>query len=223
MKCTGFPGPGDKHLAAMNPLLELVDRKTSYVDDMFEEFKQKHNKSYNNEKEHSKCKHHFLQNLRYIDSKNRAGLKYTLAVNHLADYSEAELKVLRGYKSSGQKNNGLPFDESLINNSSIPTTKDWRLEGAVTQVKDQAVCGSCWSFGTTGTIEGAYFLKTGTLIRLSQQELMDCSWGEGNNGCDGGEDFRAYDWIMKTGGLTSEDSYGPYLAVVNIFKYFFLL
>ncbi|XP_029638963.1 digestive cysteine proteinase 1 [Octopus sinensis] len=213
MKCTGFPGPGDKHLASMNPMLELVNRKTSYVDDMFEEFKQKHSKSYNNEKEHSKRKHHFLQNLRYIDSKNRAGLTYTLAVNHLADYSEAELKVLRGYKSSGQKNNGLPFDESLIHDSSIPESKDWRLEGAVTQVKDQAVCGSCWSFGTTGTIEGAYFLKTGNLVRLSQQELMDCSWGEGNNGCDGGEDFRAYDWIMKTGGLTSEDSYGAYLAI----------
>jgi len=63
--------------------------------------------------------------------------------------------------------------------------------GAVTQVKDQGVCGSCWSFGTVGTIEGAYFLKTGRRERFSQQQLIDCSWGEGNNGCDGGEDFRS--------------------------------
>ena len=67
---------------------------------------------------------------------------------------------------------------------------DWRLYGAVSQVKDQASCGSCWSFGTVGTLEGALFLKTGKMTRLSQQALVDCSWGFGNNGCDGGEDFR---------------------------------
>lgn len=51
-------------------------------------------------------------------------------------------------------------------------------------------------------------------MRLSQQQLMDCSWGEGNNACDGGEDFRAYQWMMKNGGITSEELYGPYLAQV---------
>ena len=58
-------------------------------------------------------------------------------------------------------------------------------------------------------------VQTGNLVRLSQQELMDCSWGEGNDGCDGGEDFRTYDWIMKKGGVTSEEQYGQYLAVVS--------
>ena len=52
-------------------------------------------------------------------------------------------------------------------------------------------------------------------MRLSQQALMDCSWGEGNNACDGGEDFRAYQWIMKKGGIPTAESYGDYLAVVS--------
>lgn len=61
-------------------------------------------------------------------------------------------------------------------------------------------------------------LQTGTLVRLSQQELIDCSWGEGNNGCDGGEDFRAYQWITKHG-LAAEDAYGDgnYLGQVEIY------
>lgn len=77
---------------------------------------------------------------------------------------------------------------------------------------DQSVCGSCWSFGTVGTLEGAYYLKTGNLVRLSQQALIDCSWGFGNNGCDGGEDFRVYQWMKKHGGIPTEDEYGPYLG-----------
>ena len=52
----------------------------------------------------------------------------------------------------------------------------------------------------------------GELIRFSQQALMDCSWGFGNNACDGGEDFRVYQFMMKHGGIPTEDSYGPYLG-----------
>ena len=85
------------------------------------------------------------------------------------------------------------------------------ISGAVTLVKDQGICGSCWSFGTTGTIEGSYFMKTGQLITLSEQSLVDCSWGYGNNGCDGGESERSYQWIIDNGCIPTEDSYGLYL------------
>ena len=86
------------------------------------------------------------------------------------------------------------------------------IEFQVTPVKDQSVCGSCWSFGTVGTLEGANFLATGNLVPLSQQALVDCSWGFGNNGCDGGEDFRVYQFMMKHGGIPTADSYGRYLG-----------
>ena len=74
------------------------------------------------------------------------------------------------------------------------------------------MCGSCWSFGSVGSLEGTLYLNTGRLVRLSQQALVDCSWGFGNNGCDGGEDWRVYQWMMAHGGIPTEDSYGPYLG-----------
>ena len=64
------------------------------------------------------------------------------------------------------------------------------------------------------------FLQTKNLVRLSQQNLMDCSWGFGNNGCDGGEEFRSYQWVMKHGGIATEQSYGQYLAQVRVYSKF---
>lgn len=131
---------------------------------------------------------------------------YTLSVNHLADKNELELKVLRGKIYTGGYNGGAPFPYRHVPADELPSQFDWRILGAVSPVKgmfirnlraililsvilivsailigffvlDQSVCGSCWSFGTVGAIEGAYFLKTGKLTRFSQQALIDCSWG----------------------------------------------
>ena len=87
----------------------------------------------------------------------------------------------------------------------------------MTRVKDQGICGSCWSFGTSESIEGALFLANNStfMTPLSQQNLIDCTWGYGNNGCDGGEEWRAYEWIMKHGGIATSDSYGQYLMAVR--------
>ena len=68
-----------------------------------------------------------------------------------------------------------------------------------------------------------YNIQTGHLVRLSQQNLMDCSWGFGNNACDGGEEFRAYEWIMKHGGIATELDYGQYLGIVSLYNVFLLL
>ncbi|ELT93269.1 hypothetical protein CAPTEDRAFT_181131 [Capitella teleta] len=205
-----FPGPGEFHQHQVNPMHEYIHDNDEHIHGMFDGYKKDYSKDYKDDFEHASRLHVFKHNLRYIESQNRRGLTYTLAMNHLADRKDRELVSLRGFHRSPGYNGADAFDESLTGKR-VPDNLDWRLYGAVTPVKDQAVCGSCWSFGTTGTVEGANFLKTGKLVRLSQQALMDCSWGEGNNACDGGEDFRAYQWIKKHG-LPSEEDYGAYLA-----------
>lgn len=211
--CVSFPGPGEKHIYTFNPMREFVHNYNKHVDEAFADFKKSHKKIYANELDHVKRKEVFRQNMRFIHSINRANLGYQLDVNHLADRTDLELKALRGKQYTKGYNGGQPFPHDIEKEiKDVPESMDWRLYGAVTPVKDQSVCGSCWSFGTTGTIEGAYYLKYGNLVRLSQQALIDCSWGFGNNGCDGGEDFRSYKWIMNHGGIPTEDEYGGYLG-----------
>ena len=98
--------------------------------------------------------------------------------------------LLSIFSHSKGYNGGQAFSHSSEELMQAPVEMDWRLYGAVSPVKDQSMCGSCWSFGTVGSLEGTMFLKTGKLTRLSEQALVDCSWEYGNNGCDGGEDFR---------------------------------
>lgn len=214
LTCSSFPGPGDRHIYTFNPMREFIHPSSdSHVDFEFDKFKTKHGRNYENDKEHALRKDIFRQNVRYIHSVNRQSRGFSLGVNHLSDRTDLELKALRGKQYSAGYNGGKPFPYNKLRSLKLPDSFDWRIYGAVTPVKDQSVCGSCWSFGTVGAIEGAYFLKNGgKLVRLSQQALVDCSWGFGNNGCDGGEDFRAYQWMMKHGGIPTENDYGPYLG-----------
>lgn len=212
--CISFPGPGDQHVYSFNPMQEFIHNYQGHVDAAFNRFKNAFKKNYAHDLEYAQRRENFKHNLRYIHSMNRANLGFQLDVNHLADRTDAEMKVLRGkqYTKHGY-NGGLPFPHDVETEmSDVPESFDWRLYGAVTPVKDQSVCGSCWSFGTTGVVEGAFYMKYKKLVRLSQQALIDCSWGFGNNGCDGGEDFRSYQWIMKHGGLPTEEEYGGYLG-----------
>lgn len=229
LKCGSMPGPGDNasggekraHFIVQNPIYEYVNEPHRYdhVDHEFDKFSKDHKRGYNNEHHEREGWFNFLHNFRFIHSKNRELKEYKLSVNRYADSNVNELGYLRGRLSSTGYNGGLDYErhhnlkEADGEASRVPDSLDWNLLGAVTPVKDQAVCGSCWSFGTSGTLEGAYFKKTGKLPRLSQQQMVDCSWKYGNNGCDGGEDFRAYNYIMDAGGLAIEEDYGNYIGV----------
>jgi len=140
-----------------------------------------------------------------IEETNAKGLSYKLGHNHMSDWTEAEFKRLLGYKVPEDFERGeyeyLPF-EGL----EAPASVDWRQHGAVTPVKNQGSCGSCWAFSSTGAMEGAHKIATGSLVSLSEQQLVDCS--KKNYGCNGGLQELAFDYC-KTSPLELESSY-PY-------------
>lgn len=96
--------------------------------------------------------------------------------------------------------------------SKLPASVDWRHHGAITHVKDQRDCGGCWAFATTGAVEAHNFLKSGHLVSLSEQNLVDCSRPFGNNGCHGGYPNLAFKYIKVSGGIDTEAVY-PYAGI----------
>lgn len=103
-------------------------------------------------------------------------------------------------------------------NVSLPESVDWREEGAVTDVKNQGSCGSCVAFATTGSVEGHYFLKTGNLIPLSEQNIVDCASPAGSDKCSGHTIHDGVDWIIQHGGIEPEEDY-PYQEMGGTCKY----
>ncbi len=137
---------------------------------------------------------------------------FRMGINQFSDMTAEEFQQWNGYQPTRERQT-ISIDGHSID--PIPSSIDWREKGAVTPVKNQGSCGSCWAFATTGTMEGAYQISTGALRSLSEQQLVDCSTAEGNKGCGGGNFNAAFTYIENhTGvnGLDSEKDY-PYTAM----------
>ncbi|KAL7980443.1 hypothetical protein Chor_001597, partial [Crotalus horridus] len=159
--CDELPGDSTEHHIMANPMADFVGGQEDRAHSLFHHYRKRFGKSYDTEQEMDHRKHTFTHNMRFVHSKNRANLPFKLALNHLADLTLEEMAVMRGKLKSTTPNKGLPFPEEIYTGLILPESLDWRLYGAVTPVKDQAVCGSCWSFSSTGSLEGALFLKNG--------------------------------------------------------------
>ena len=135
-------------------------------------------------------------------------ISYRKAVNKFSDMTSTELrKFYTGLKI--EKSTG-GYEKRVVIKPMKPIVDemDWRDSGAVTPVKFQGKCGSCYAFSVTGALEGQHFIKSGRLLSLSEQQIIDCS---GQKGCMSGWMGPVYNYIAENGGIESEDSY-PYWA-----------
>jgi cathepsin L len=174
---------------------------------MFDAWKAKHSKNYQNDKEHNHRLTAFTKNARFVHNWDAETRGFQVGLNVFADLHNHEFRAMF---------NGMNVTKSVPRTLAAtpvtaPTTKDWRKSGAVTGVKNQGQCGSCWSFSTTGSVEGRHFLNTGSLVSLSEQNLVDCSVPQGNQGCNGGLMDQAFTYIIQNNGIELEAHY-PYTA-----------
>ncbi|XP_068853078.1 procathepsin L-like [Aphelocoma coerulescens] len=157
------------------------------------------------------------QNLRHIQQHNREESQgkhsYRLAMNHFGDLTNQEFnELMSGYIPVKREEPAPLFRASAA--LKAPVKVDWRAKGYVTPVKSQGDCGSCWAFSATGALEGLMFRRTGKLVVLSEQNLIDCTQNLGNAGCRGGRMQPAFQYVRNNGGLNSEHSY-PYQGTDN--------
>ncbi|XP_022601848.1 cathepsin S-like [Seriola dumerili] len=185
----------------------------SRLDVHWELWKKTHGKTYQNEVEDVRRRELWEKNLMLITTHNleaSMGLHtYDLSMNYMGDLTEEE--ILQSFATltppTGIQRAPSPFTGA--SGADVPDTIDWREKGCVTSVKMQGACGSCWAFSAAGALEGQLAKKTGKLVDLSPQNLVDCSGKYGNHGCNGGYMHRAFQYVIDNQGIDSDASY-PY-------------
>jgi len=147
----------------------------------------------------------FKANMEYIEMRNAENLTFWLGPNQFTDMTNDEFRALLNRPTS----NRAPVAEEAVDMTGLPNDVDWRDKGAVQKVKNQGQCGSCWAFSATGAIESINFIKNGTLPNLAEQQLVDCDTSQ--EGCNGGMESDAIEWVAHNGGQCAEVDY-PYTA-----------
>ena len=188
-------------------LLTLVGAERFF--EKFEDFRQRFNRKYESLEQLIERFEIFKDNLKFIEEHNSGFHNFTLSINQFTDLTNEEFKS----RNNGLLKVGGYGCQSFVETSSkLPESVDWRKDGAVTSVKDQGQCGSCWTFSATGAIEGAWAIKKHDLIDLSEQELVDCAQGikYGSHGCNGGQMDGAFKYVIENGQCS--DSEYPYVS-----------
>jgi len=175
----------------------------------FIDFQKTYGKSYS-DAEFPKRLEVFTNNLERVNKLNAEhiliGGEAVHGVTQFSDLTPEEFKAM--YLNYVPRNESVhrPF---LQLDGPLAAAVDWRTKGAVTAVKDQGQCGSCWAFSATEAIESYFFLKTGKLATLSPQQITSCDKVDG--GCNGGWPYRAYEYVKSAGGMELESDY-PYTS-----------
>merc|ERR1711998_793748 len=169
----------------------------------FFRFIAEHNRQYSTHGEYRHRLHHFSKYLKAVEEHNsQNGNTWTIGVNQFADYTPEERKAMLGYKAGLKQNN--PVEELSATN--LSDSMDWRSK--LPPVKNQAQCGSCWAFSAVGAMEGAHAIATGSVVSLSEEQLVQCS--KVNSGCNGGLMDYAFQYAESTP-MVTEDAY-PYTS-----------
>jgi len=192
-------------------LLALAFASEHLLEKEFYEFKQMHKKNYSTFEEHEKRFEIYKANKIKIQAHNDAKRNWKMAMNQFGDMTgyEFSLYVKRGagggYVPKKESERKVQYKKYNATCSSI----DWVDRGMVTPVKNQGQCGSCWSFSTTGAIEGRAAIASGQLASISEQELVDCDMND--SGCNGGLMDFGFEYVIGHKGLCSEVEY-PYTS-----------